>query len=79
MKFVVSLACIKMRLMPVEALNAATINSAAAMGISNEYGSIARGKVANFIVTHPIPSIDYIPYAYTTPIINKVFLSGQPY
>ena len=79
MKFVVSLACIKMRLMPAEALNAATINSAAAMGISNEYGSIARGKVANFIVTHLISGIDYIPYAYTTPIINKVFLSGQPY
>ena len=77
MKFVVALACIKMRLMPAEALNAATINAAAAMGISREYGSIARGKVANFIITHPIPSIEFIPYAYTTPIINKVFLGGK--
>ncbi len=66
-----------MRLMPAEALNAATVNAAAAMGVSREYGSIARGKVANFIVTHPIPSIEFIPYAYTTPIINKVYLRGM--
>ena len=77
MKFVMALACIKMRLMPAEALNAATVNAAAAMGVSREYGSIARGKVANFIVTHPIPSIEFIPYAYTTPIINKVYLRGM--
>ena len=77
MKFVVSLACIKMRLTPAEAINAATINSAAAMGISQEYGSIGRGKVANLIVTAPIPSVDFIPYAYTTPIIRHTILKGR--
>ena len=77
MKFAVSLACIKMRLMPAEALNAATLNSAYAMGLSRDYGSIAVGKVANCYITDPIPSIDYIPYAYTQPIINKVILKGE--
>ena len=77
MKFAVSLACIKMRLQPAEALNAATINGAAAMGLSKNYGSIALGKVANFYVTQPIPSIDFIPYAYTTPIIRNIFLGGE--
>ena len=77
MKFVVSLACIKMRLKPAEAINAATINGAAAMGLSADYGSIAVGKVANFFITSPIPSVDFIPYAYTTPIIRRVFLAGE--
>jgi len=76
MKFAVSLACIKMRLQPAEALHAATLNGAYAMGLSDDYGSIAVGKVANFYITEPIPSVDYIPYAYTQPIINKVFLNG---
>lgn len=77
MKFVVSLACIKMRLLPSEAINAATLNAACAMGLSAEYGSIARGKVANFFITEPIPSIDFIPYSYTTPIVSRIFLGGQ--
>lgn len=77
MKFIVSLACIKLRLLPAEALNAATINSACAMGESKDYGSIAVGKVANVFITDPIPSISYIPYAYTTPIVKKVILSGE--
>lgn len=77
MKFAVSLACIKMRLLPEEALNAATINSACAMGVSNNYGSIAVGKAANFYITEPIPSIDFIPYAYTSPIVKRVFLRGK--
>lgn len=79
MKFAVSLACIKMRLLPEEALNAATLNSAYAMGVSNDYGSISIGKVANFYITEPIPSLDFIPYAYTTPIISRVFLAGREY
>ncbi len=79
MKFVVSLACIKMRLMPSEAINAATINSACAMGLSKDYGSLTVGKVANFYITEPIPSIDFIPYAYTTPIIKRIFLKGEEY
>ena len=77
MKFVVSLACIKLRLLPEEAINAATINSAYAMGLSRDYGSIAVGKVANFFITQPIPSVSFIPYAYTTPIVSRVFLKGK--
>lgn len=79
MKFAVSLACIKMRLMPAEAINATTLNSACALGISEDYGSITKGKVANFYITDPIPSIDFIPYAYTTPIIRRIFLKGEEY
>lgn len=79
MKFVVSLACIKMRLLPEEAVNAATINSACAMGLSSAYGSITSGKVANFYITEPIPSLDFVPYAYTSPIIKHVFLRGKEY
>lgn len=76
MKFVVSLACIKMRLLPQEAINAATLNAAYAMGLSGGYGSITPGKAANFFITEPIPSVNYIPYAYTSPIISKVFING---
>lgn len=77
MKFVISLACIKLRLLPEEALNAATLNAAYAMGLSQEYGSIAVGKVANLILTRPIPSLEYIPYAYTTPLVERLFLRGK--
>ena len=77
MKFVVSLACIKQRLLPIEAIHAATLNSACAMGLSHDYGSIAKGKVANFYITEPIPSLEFLPYAYTTPLIKQAFLSGQ--
>ena len=77
MKFVVSLACIKLRLLPEEAVNAATLNGACAMGESQQYGSIAKGKVANFFITRPIPSVSFVPYAYTTPIVERVFLGGK--
>lgn len=77
MKFIVSLACIKLRLLPAEAINAATINAASAMGESRDYGSIAEGKVANCFITEPIPSVDYIPYAYTSPIVRMVMLKGD--
>lgn len=76
MKFVVSLACIKQRLMPAEAINAATINGAYAMGLGDVCGTIEKGKYANLIITEPIPSINFIPYAYTTPIIRNVLLKG---
>ena len=79
MKFCVSLACIKMRLLPEEAFNAVSINSAYAMGVSDKYGSIAKGKVANFLITKPLPSLAYIPYAYTQPIIREVYLHGCRY
>lgn len=77
MKFVVSLACIKLRLLPEEAINAATLNGACAMGESQQYGSIAKGKVANFFITRPIPSVSFVPCAYTTPIVERVFLGGK--
>jgi len=77
MKFILSLACIKLRLLPEEAFHAATLNAACAMGLSQDYGSIARGKVANFFVTDPIPTLSFIPYAYTTPLIRKVYLKGN--
>lgn len=79
MKFILSLACIKMKMTPVEAINAATINSAYAMGVSYEHGSIAKGKLANLIITKPIPSLEYIPYAYTSDLIDQVMLKGDFY
>ncbi|MBR1594157.1 MAG: imidazolonepropionase [Alloprevotella sp.] len=79
MKFALSLACIKMRLLPAEALNAATLNSAAAMGIAADYGTLDVGKVASFFLTPPIPSADFLPYAYTTPLVKRVFLRGLPH
>ncbi|MDY6206425.1 MAG: imidazolonepropionase [Prevotella sp.] len=77
LKFAISLACIKMRLLPEEAIHAATINGAAAMGLGHELGSITRGKIANLIITCPIPSLNFIPYAYTTPIIRRMILRGK--
>lgn len=77
MRFVTSLASIKMKMTPAEALNAATLNSAYAMGVSNDYGSITRGKTANFYITKPLPSLAYMPYAHQTPIIKKIFLKGK--
>ncbi len=77
MPFVMSLACIKMKLTPEEALNACTINGAAALGVADRLGSVAIGKEASLIIYEPyVPSLAYIPYAYTEPIINKVVLKG---
>ncbi|MBO5787167.1 MAG: imidazolonepropionase [Bacteroidaceae bacterium] len=77
MRFVVSLASIKMKMTPVEALNAATLNSACAMGESKDYGSITRGKMANFYITKPLPSLAFMPYAHQTPVIERVVLKGK--
>ncbi|MBR4848079.1 MAG: imidazolonepropionase [Bacteroidaceae bacterium] len=77
MRFVASLASIKMKMTPAEVLNAATLNSACAMGESNDYGSITRGKVANFYITKPLPSLAYMPYAHQTPIIKDIILKGK--
>ena len=63
-------------LLPSEAMNAATLNSACAMGVSDEVGSIAVGKRANFFMTDALPSLDFLPYAYTTPLVRRIFLSG---
>ena len=70
-------AWIRRRVVPAEGINAATINAACGMGLSADYGSIDVGKVANFFVTEPMPSVDFIPYAYTTPIVSRVFLGGE--
>jgi imidazolonepropionase len=77
MKFVMSLACIKMKMLPEEAINAATINSAYAMGLSETHGSIAIGKRANVFITTDIPSYDFIPYAFTANVIDKIILNGE--
>lgn len=77
MKFITSLGCIKMRLTPEEALNATTINGAYAMESGNETGSIAIGKKANFFITEKLPSLAFLPYAYSSPIIKHIFLEGQ--
>ena len=79
MKMVLSLACIKMRLTPAQAINAATINGAYALGISDTYGSITAGKTANLFITTEIPSIAYIPYSYTEPMVDTVILNGKIY
>ena len=79
MKLVLSLACIKMRLTPAQAINAATINGAYALGISDTHGSITAGKAANLFITTEIPSIAYIPYSYTEPMVDTVILNGKIY
>lgn len=77
MRFVMSLGCIQMRLTPIQALNACTLNSAYAMGISDVAGSITAGKLANLIITKRIPSLTWIPYCYQTPFIDRVILRGK--
>jgi len=67
----------KVDLTPEEAINAATINGAYAMGISNMYGSITRGKKANIIITKPVPSYAYLPYAFGNNHIETVIINGQ--
>lgn len=77
MKLVMSLACIKLKMLPEEAINAATINSAYAMGLSDTHGSITRGKVANIFITKEIPSYEFLPYAFGSNLIETVILKGD--
>ena len=77
MNFVVSLACIKMNMTPEEAINAASINGAYAMGISEQYGSITRGKKANLILTKKMRSYNQIPYEFGNNPVHNVMLNGQ--
>jgi imidazolonepropionase len=79
MNFVVATACIKMKMTPEEAINAATINGAYAMGISNTHGSITIGKKANLIITREIPSYYQLPYAFGSNLIDRVILEGKKY
>jgi imidazolonepropionase len=76
MNFVVALSCIQMKLLPEEAINAATINGAAAMELMDEVGSISIGKKANLIFTKPIPSIAYLPYSFGHHLIDKIMING---
>jgi len=79
MNFVVSLACIKLKMMPEEAINAATLNGAAAMELSTETGSIAIGKRANLFITRKMPSLAYLPYSFGQTQVETVILNGEVY
>ncbi|MEO8933457.1 MAG: imidazolonepropionase [Xanthomarina sp.] len=79
MNFVISTACIKMKLTPEEAINAATLNGAYAMGIENRYGSITKGKKANLIITKQIPSYGFLPYSFGDNYIDQVIINGTLY
>lgn len=77
MQFEMALACIAMKLTPAEAINACTLNGAYAMGVEDVLGSITKGKKANLFITKEIPSVDFIPYAFTTPFIDTIILNGE--
>lgn len=77
MPFVISLACIKLRMTPEEAVNAATLNGAAALELSHSHGSIAVGKAASFFLTKPIPSLAYMPYAFGSDVVERVWIEGE--
>jgi len=77
MQFILSMACIKYRMLPEEAIHAVTINGAYAMGLSEDYGSISRGKKANLFITKPIPGIEFMPYAYGSNKVETTILNGE--
>lgn len=77
MKYIMSLGCIRLRMLPEEVINAVTINSAYAMGLSETHGSIALGKVANVFITKEIPSYEFMPYAFGSNLIETVILKGN--
>ena len=77
MNLVVAMACIQMKMLPEEAINAATVNGAFALELENEMGSISVGKKANLIFTKPIPSLEYLPYLFGSNLIDKVMINGE--
>jgi imidazolonepropionase len=77
MKFIMSLGCIRLKMLPEEVINAVTLNTAYAMGISETHGSITVGKKANIFITKKIPSYEYLPYAYGSKLVEKVILNGE--
>jgi imidazolonepropionase len=77
MNIVVAMSCTGMKMLPEEAINAATINGAFAMELQNEVGSITIGKKANFIFTKPVPSLAYLPYSFGSNLIDKVMINGE--
>lgn len=78
MNFVIALSCIQMKMLPEEAINAATINGAYAMELEKEVGSISIGKKANLIITKEIPSLAYLPYWFGSNLIESVIIDGEP-
>lgn len=79
MQLILSMGCIKYKMLPEEAINAVTLNSAYAMGVSDILGSIAIGKKANLFITKPIPSIEYMPYSFGSNKVDRVILNGEIY
>lgn len=77
MQFVVSMGCIKYGMIPEEAINATTINSAYAMGVEEILGTITKGKIANFFITKPISTIEFLPYAFGANKVESVYLNGK--
>jgi imidazolonepropionase len=77
MRFIMALGCIRMRLTPVQAFNAVTLNSAYAMGVAHLVGSVTPGKIANLIITAPGWNLTKIPYLHRTPFIRHVILRGR--
>jgi imidazolonepropionase len=77
MQLILSMGCINYRMLPEEAINAVTLNGAYAMGVSNELGSIAKGKIANVFITKKIPTYEFMPYAYGSNKVEKVILRGK--
>lgn len=77
MPLMLALACIRMKMTPEEAINAATINTAYAMELLSTHGSITRGKVANIFITKPMPSLAYMPYSFGSNLVDKVILNGR--
>jgi imidazolonepropionase len=77
MQFILSMGCIKYKMLPQEAINAVTLNGAYAMGLERELGSIAVGKKANVFITKEIPSVEYMPYAFGSNKVEKVILGGK--
>lgn len=77
MQFVLSCACIRYRMTPEEALNATTLNTAYAMGVSEELGSITKGKIANVIITKPMTQLEFMPYYYGANKVEKMIMKGK--
>ena len=77
MNFVIALSCIQLKMLPEEAINAATINGAFAMELEKELGSITIGKKANLVFTKPVPSLAYLPYSFGSNLVDKVMIAGM--
>jgi imidazolonepropionase len=77
MSLISAMGCIKYKMLPKEVINATTLNTAYAMGLSESYGSIARGKVANLFITSDMPGIEYLPYSYGSNLVETVILNGE--